>query len=72
MYKEVADSGDVVIQKRGISIVDTREPTAAILLSPFGNTIVETMESHRNRIFPIGLHQGVHRFVSPGLRHVSQ
>jgi hypothetical protein len=35
VYKKVADSGDVVIEKLGFSIVDTHEPVIAIALSVF-------------------------------------
>ena len=35
MYKEVADSDDVVTQEQGFSIVDTHEPATAMPLPPF-------------------------------------
>ena len=35
MYKKVADSGDVVIEKQGFSIVDIHEPALATPLSSF-------------------------------------
>ena len=54
--RQVADSGDVVIQER-FSIVDTREPAIAISLSPF------CLYSYRTHIFPVGCHQGVRRFI---------
>ena len=70
VYKKVADSGDVVIQKRGFSIVDTHEPAIATPLSPF---FLDTMNSnpHRYRISLIGRHQGVLRFVLSGLHITS-
>jgi hypothetical protein len=35
VYNKVADSGDMVIEEQGFSIVDTREPVIAMLLSSF-------------------------------------
>jgi hypothetical protein len=35
VYKKVADSGDVVTQEQGFSIVDTHEPVIAMILSSF-------------------------------------
>jgi hypothetical protein len=35
VYKKFADSGDVVIQEQGFSIVDTREPAIAKPQSQF-------------------------------------
>ena len=61
MYNEVANSGDVVIQKRGISIVDTHGSAIATLLCH-----VPEIEPYRSRIFPVGRHQEVRRFVSSG------
>jgi len=53
---KVADSSDVVIQRRGFSIVDTHGPAIAIPL--FLHVRCE------NQIFLVGRHQGVRR---PGL-----
>ena len=64
---EVADSGDVMIQKRGFSIFDTHELTVAIPLLSF--CFQTTGSPHRNQIFPVGRRQGVYRFDSPGLVH---
>jgi hypothetical protein len=36
VYKKVADSGDVVIEKQGFSIVDTHGPAIAMPPTPFG------------------------------------
>jgi hypothetical protein len=68
-YNKVADSGDVVIQKQGFSIVDTHEPAIAIPL----RFVFLHMDSspHRNQIFPVGRHQELRRFVSPGLHHIT-
>jgi hypothetical protein len=35
LYKKVADSGGMVMQKQGFSIFDTHEPAIATPLSPF-------------------------------------
>jgi len=35
LYNKVADSGDVVIRKQGISTVETRVPAIATTLSSF-------------------------------------
>ncbi len=35
VYKKVADSGNLVIQRQGFSIVDTHEPAIAMPLFPF-------------------------------------
>ncbi len=69
VYKLIADSGDVEIEKPGFSIVDTREPAIAMPLSRF---CVQVMDSppYKNQIFLAGRHQGVRRFVSPGLHHI--
>jgi hypothetical protein len=67
VYNKVADSSDVVIEKLGFSIVDTHEPAIAIPLSLFFHLVY--ME-YKNEIFPVGRHQGVRRFVSPGLHHI--
>ena len=68
-YKLVAHSGDVLTQRQHFSIVDTHEPEIAMPLSQF---CLHMMDSYpyKNQIFPVGLHQGVRRFVSPCLRHI--
>jgi hypothetical protein len=68
VYNKVGDSGDMVIQERGFSIVDIHEPSIAMPLSPF---LLHPIDSclHRNEIFLVGRHQEVRRFVSPGLLH---
>jgi len=43
VYRLVADSGDVVIQRRRFSIVDTHEPVIAI---PLYSSCVHMMVSH--------------------------
>ncbi len=57
------------MQKQCFSIVDTHEPAIAMPLSPFW---VQVMESYprKNKIFLVGRHQGVRRFVSPRLYHI--
>ena len=67
-YNEVADSGDVVIQKRGFSIIDTHESGIAIHLSLWFQMV--NAYSHRNKIFLFGRHRGGRRFLSPGLHHI--
>src|SRR6266436_8428104 len=69
VYKLVADSGDVLIQRRRFSIVDTHEPPVAMLLS---SSCFRKRKSYpyKNQIFLVGRHQGVRRFVSPGLHHI--
>jgi len=69
VYKLVADSDDVVIQTRGFSIVDTHEPAIAMPLSPFCIQVIDLCP-YRNQIYLVGHHQGVRRFVSPGLHHI--
>jgi hypothetical protein len=64
---KAADSDDVVIEKLGFSIVDTHEPAIAIPLSLFLHMV--DLE-YKNEIFLVGRHQGVRRFVSPGLHHI--
>jgi hypothetical protein len=71
VYNKVADSGDVVIQKQGSSIVDTHEPAIAILLSPFWFLYGILDISYKNRIYPVERYQEVRRLVSPGLHHIS-
>ena len=68
-YNTVADSGDLVIQKQGFSIVDTHEPAIAIPPSICLHAI--DSRPHRNQMFLIGRRQGVRRFVSPGLHHIT-
>jgi hypothetical protein len=65
--KTVANSSDVVIQKRGFAIVDTHVPAIAISLSP---VLYVHMQPRRNRILLGGRHQGARRFVSPGLHRI--
>ena len=69
VYKKVADSDDVVIQKLGLSTVGIRVPAIAMLLSPWF-WLHMWPYSYRNQIFQVGHHQGVRRFVSPGLHHI--
>jgi hypothetical protein len=69
VYKKVEDSGNVVIEKQGFSIVDIREPALAMPLLPF--SLHEMEPSHRNQIFLVGHHQEVRRFDSPGLHHIT-
>ena len=66
MYEQVIDSGDVVIQEQGFSIVDKHEPAIAISLSLFFLLFVDILDtsSYRNRLFLIGRRQEVRRFVS--------
>jgi hypothetical protein len=77
--QKVADSGDVVIQEQGFSIVDTHEPEIAMPLSSLSPVCLYLMDSYsyRNQIFHVGRHQGVRRFVSiritrPTSHHASQ
>jgi hypothetical protein len=70
MNRKVADSGDEVIQKQGSSIFDTHEPAIAMHLSPYGLYMMDA-KSYKNQIFLVGRHQGVYRFVSPGLHHIT-
>jgi hypothetical protein len=70
VYNKVADSSDVVIQEQLFSIVDTHEP--AIAMHPHAFLREESdIPSYRNQIFPEGYHQGVRRFVSHGLHHIT-
>jgi hypothetical protein len=69
VYSKVSDSGDVVIQKQGFSIVDTHEPAIAMPLSPIWFHMMNTYR-YKNQIFLVGRHQEVRRFVSPGLHHI--
>ena len=70
VHNKVADSGDVVIQKQGFSIVGTHEPTIAMPLLSFVRCMIY-LWSYRYQIFPIGSRQGVRRFVSLGLHHIN-
>src|SRR6266481_4634606 len=69
VYKPVADSSDVVIRRRGFSIVGTHEPAIAM---PPPSSCLHTVLFYpqRNQIYLVGRHQGVRRFVSPGLHHI--
>jgi hypothetical protein len=67
---EAGDSGDVVIEKQGFSIVDTHEPAIAKSLSPFFSETIDSY-THSGQIFPIERRQEVRRFGSPGLRHIT-
>jgi hypothetical protein len=69
VYNKVADSGGVVIEEQGFSIIDTLEPAIAMPLSPF---CLHPMDFylHRNQIFLVGRHQEVCRIVLPGLHHI--
>ena len=70
MYNKVADSGDVVMQERGFSIVDTHEPGIAML--PLSILLhMMNASSYRNQIFLVAGHQGVRRFVSTDLHHTT-
>ena len=69
VYKEVADSGDVDIEKRGFSIFDTYEPAISMpLLSAF--LYMMDTQSYGSKIFQVGRRRGIGRFVSPGLQHI--
>jgi hypothetical protein len=70
VYKKVADSDDVVIRKQGFSTVGIRVPGIAISLSHLCLYIMDPY-SYRGQIFLAERHQGVRRFVSPGLRHIT-
>jgi hypothetical protein len=71
-YNKVADSGDVVIQEQGFSIVDTHEPAIAIPRFPLRFVFLHMDPSpHRNQIFLVGHRQEVRQFVSPGLHHIA-
>ena len=73
-YKEVADPGDVVIQKQGFSTVDIRVPAIAKTLllvsyidlrSPDQGNLGTQL--HRNQILLGGRRQGALRLLLPGL-----
>jgi hypothetical protein len=66
---EVSDSGDVIIQEQGFSIVDPHVPALFISLSGLLNS---SLGPHRNQILLVGHHRpgGVRRLISPGLRPI--
>ena len=68
VYKQVAGSGDVVIEEQRFSIFNTHEPAVTMPLSSLW-ICLQTMDTHscRNQIFLEGGRRGVRRFVSPGL-----
>jgi hypothetical protein len=70
VYNKVADSGDVVIQEQDSSIVDTHEPAIAIPLHLVFQKASD-IDPYKNRICLEGRHQGVRRFVSPGLHDMT-
>jgi hypothetical protein len=67
---KVGDSGDVVIEKQGFSIVDTHEPAIAKHPSPFFSETIDSY-THRGQIFRVERRQEVRRFGSPGLHHIT-
>ena len=69
VYNKVGDSGDVAIQKQGISIADIHEPVFAISLSSLSYTM--NSSPHRNQISLVGRHREVCRFVSLGLHRIA-
>jgi len=76
-YKEVADSGGVVIQRQGFSTVDIRVLAIATnlpLFSHFGLRIHRNVERrlrlHRNQKSIGGLHQEARRLLPPDLHRV--
>jgi hypothetical protein len=68
VYNKVGDSGDVVIEKQGLSIVDTHGP--AIAIYPSLSFHMVDFYSDRNQRFQGGRRQEVRRLVSPGLHHI--
>ena len=71
VYNKVADLNDVVIENRGVSIVDTHEPAIAMPLSPFClHTAWLDSYPHRNQIFLVGRHREVRPFALPGLHRI--
>jgi hypothetical protein len=70
VYKKVADSGDVVIQEQGFSIVDIHEPAIAMPLSSFSLYDRYSGFVQKFKYFLAGRHQEVRRSVSPGLHHI--
>ena len=71
VYKKVGDPDDVVIEKQGFSIVDTHGPVLAIPLLSLCRHPNDSPRPRRDKIFPVGCHRGVFRFVRPGLHHVT-
>ena len=76
-YKEVADSGGVVIQRQGFSTVDIRVLAIATnlpLFSHFGLRIHRNVERrlrlHRNQKSIGGLHQEARRLLPPDLHRI--
>ena len=69
MYNKVADSGEVVTQEQGFSIVGTHERAIATPLSPVCLNAIDSYP-HRNQIFLVGRHQEIRQFVSSGLHQV--
>ena len=70
VYKQVADEGAVEIQKQDFSIVGKHEPVIAMRQYPFFFQNQSNHCSYRNKMFPVGRHQGERRFVSPDLHHI--
>jgi hypothetical protein len=80
MCNKVADSGDVVIGRRGLSTVDTRVSTIATTPPPFSDpgrssetrskTEIELVRAHRNQILLRGRHLGARRLLP--LQHMNQ
>ena len=69
VYNKVAVSGDVAIEKQDLSTVDTHGPATAMHVHAILQKESD-IRSYRNRIFPVGRHQEVCQFVSPGLHHI--
>ena len=61
VYKQCANSGDVVMRKQGIAIVGRRAPAIATPLD---------FHPRKGRIFLAGHHQGICRLASPGLQYI--
>jgi hypothetical protein len=74
VYSRVADSGGVVMQKPGLSIVGTRVPAIATTLSAFSHRNQRNPDvdigPHRNGIFLGGRHLGGRRLLPPDLHHI--
>jgi hypothetical protein len=74
VYNRVADSGDVVMQKRDLSIVDTRVPEIATTPAPFSRRNEKNPDidicPHINRILSGGRHLGGRRLSPPDLHHI--
>jgi hypothetical protein len=62
VYRQAAGSGDVVIQKQYIAIVDRRAPVSAM---PFLSLM--DRDTDRDRTFLVGHHLGAYRLMSSGL-----